>query len=146
MMPLEWSVAAMILAAAGSLIFSTLTYSLRDMSRARLADYLARRRRSHLLEPTIEHLNELIFVTAVARMLANTLIALSSVWICQATLREFAIRDVAIFFLAAFVTLFFSVAFPQAITRYAGDSFLAASIGRMHLLRLVFKPLTGVIT
>lgn len=143
-MPLEWGVAAMIVAAAGSLIFSTLTYSLRDMSRARLADHLARRRRSHLLEPTIGHLNELIFVSAVARMLANTLIALSSVWICQATLRKFAIRDVAIFFLAAIVTLFFSVAFPQAITRYAGDSFLAASVGALHLLRIVFKPLSAI--
>ena len=145
MMPAEWGVAAMIVATAGSLIFSTLTYSLRDMSRARLANYLERRRRSHLLEPTIEHLNELIFVTAVARMLSNTLIALASVWICQATLRELAVRDVAIFFLAAVVTLFFSVAFPQAITRYAGDSFLAASIGALHALRLVFMPLTAVL-
>jgi putative hemolysin len=145
MMPVEWGVAAMVVAAAGSLIFSSLTYSLRDMSRARLADYLERRRRSHLLEPTIEHLNELIFVTAVARMLANTLIALSAVWICQATLRALAIRDVAIFFLAALVTLFFSVAFPQAITRYAGDSFIAASVGALHLLRLVFRPLTAVL-
>jgi len=145
MMPAQWGVAAMIVAAAGSLIFSTLTYSLRDMSRARLAYFLQRRRRSHLLEPTIEHLNELIFVTAVARMLANTLIALASVWICQATMPELALRDVAIFFLAAFVTLFFSVAFPQAITRYSGDSFLAASIRALHLLRLVFRPLTAVL-
>jgi putative hemolysin len=144
-MPAQWGVAAMIVAAAGSLIFSTLTYSLRDMSRARLAYFLQRRRRSHLLEPTIEHLNELIFVTAVARMLANTLIALASVWICQATMPELALRDVAIFFLAAFVTLFFSVAFPQAITRYSGDSFLAASIRALHLLRLVFRPLTAVL-
>lgn len=144
-MPVEWGVAAMLVAAAGSLIFSTLTYSLRDMSRARLADYLERRHRSHLLEPTIEHLNELIFVTAVARMLANTLVALSAVWICQATLKALAIRDVAIFFFAALVTLFFSVAFPQAITRYAGDSFLASSVGALHLLRLVFKPLTAVL-
>lgn len=144
-MPAQWGVAAMIVAAAGSLIFSTLTYSLRDMSRARLAYFLQRRRRSHLLEPTIEHLNELIFVTAVARMLANTLIALASVWICQATMPELALRDVAIFFLAAIVTLFFSVAFPQAITRYAGDSFLAASIRPLHLLRLVFRPLTAIL-
>jgi hypothetical protein len=85
-MPVQWGVAAMLLAAAGSLIFSTLTYSLRDLSRTRLADYLARRRRSHLLEPTLLHLNELIFVTAVARMLANTLIVLASVWICQTAL------------------------------------------------------------
>lgn len=144
-MPVAWSVAAIVVAAAGSLFFSTLTYSLREMSRTRLADYLARRRRSHLLEPTIGHLNELIFATAVARMLSNTLIALASVWICQATLREIAMRDVAIFFLAAAVTLVFSVAFPQAITRYAGDSFLASSIGALHLLRLVFKPLTAVL-
>ena len=33
-MPVEWGVVAMVVAAAGSLIFSSLTYSLRDMSRA----------------------------------------------------------------------------------------------------------------
>ena len=39
-MPLPYAVFTLFLAAAGSLVFSTLTYSLRDLSRVRLSDYL----------------------------------------------------------------------------------------------------------
>lgn len=143
-MPLAWALVAMCVAAVGTLIFSTLTYSLRDLSRARLADYLERHRRVALLDPTIEHLNELIFVTAVGRMLANTLIALASVWACQATIREMVSRDIAIFFLASAVTLVFSVALPQAITRYAGVAVVGATARPLHLMRLLFKPIAWV--
>ena len=86
-MPLAWAVAAICVGAVGSLIFSTLTYSLRNLSRARLADYLERHRRSHLLDPTVEHLDDLIFVTAVGRLLANTLVVLASVWVNLAKIR-----------------------------------------------------------
>jgi putative hemolysin len=135
----------MVFAAAGTLVFSTLTYALRDVSRARLADYLQRHHRSHLLDPTIEHINDLVFVTAVCRLLANTLIALASVWICQDVLSGgMVVRDLAIFSLAAVVTLFFSVALPQAITHYAGDAVIGASAGVLHLMRLIFKPITSV--
>ncbi|HSU68689.1 MAG TPA: hypothetical protein VLJ39_17540, partial [Tepidisphaeraceae bacterium] len=68
-MPLVWAAAAILIAAFGTLVFSTLTYSLRDLSRSRLADYLERHHRSHLLDPTIEHVNELVYVTAVGRLL-----------------------------------------------------------------------------
>ena len=58
-----------------SLFFSTLTYSLRDFSRATL-DRRAReaRQRSNTSSPTVEHASDLIFVTAVGRLLSNILI------------------------------------------------------------------------
>lgn len=143
-MPLGWAMAALFLAAAGTLFFSTLTYALRDISRTRLADYLHRHHRSHRLDATIEHIGELVFVTAVGRLLANTMIVLASVWICQPTIGRTAMRDAAIFALAAIVTLFFSVAIPQAITTYAGDAVVGASAGLLHVLRVVLTPVTWV--
>jgi CBS domain containing-hemolysin-like protein len=144
MMPAAWAVVTMIVAASGSLLFSTLTYSLRDLSRARLADYLERHRRANLLDSIVDHLNELIFVTATVRVLANMLIALASVWLCLPLIRNMAVRDVTIFFLACAITLVFSVALPQAITRYAGDVLVGAAARPLHLMRLLFKPLAWV--
>src|SRR5579859_4393533 len=122
MMPLAWAMAALCIGAAGSLIFSTLTYSLRDLSRARLADYLERHGRAHLIEPVNQRVSDLIFVTAVCRLLANTLVVLASVWICQQAVSGMLLRDSMIFLLAAVVTLIFSVALPHAITLYAGNA------------------------
>lgn len=144
MMPTAWAVATMFIAALGSLIFSTLTYSLRDLSRARLTDYLQRHHHPNLIEPVLEHLNELIFVTATVRVLANTLIALASVWLCLPLIHQMLPRDLVIFFIACAVTLVFSVALPQAITRYAGDVVVGASARPLHWMRLLFKPLAWV--
>ncbi|HEY2585593.1 MAG TPA: hemolysin family protein [Tepidisphaeraceae bacterium] len=144
MMPTAWAVATMFIAAVGSLIFSTLTYSLRDLSRARLSDYLQRHHHPDLIDPIVEHLNELIFVTATVRVLANTLIALASVWLCQPLIHDMAVRDLTIFFIACAVTLVFSVALPQAITRYAGDVVVGASARPLHVMRMIFKPLAWV--
>ena len=144
-MPLQWAAMALIFAAVGTLVFSTLTYALRDLSRTRLADYLDRHDRSRLLDPTIEHLSELVYVTAVGRLLANTLIALSSVWIFQKLIpRGMVVRDVGIFCTAAVVTLVFSVAFPQALTKYAGDSLVGAFIRPLHVMRIAFMPINWV--
>ena len=139
-----WALAALCVAAAGSLIFSTLTYALRDLSRARLTDYLERHRRSHLIEPTIEHQADLVFVTAVLRLLANTMVALSCVWICQQTIYRVVLRDFSIFFLAAFVTLFFSVAFPQALSKHAGNSIVGAAAGILRVIRIAMTPFNWV--
>jgi len=144
-MPLDWAVAVMFLAAAGTLIFSTLTYSLRDLSRTRLADYLLRHSRSHLLEPIVDHLDDLVFVTAVGRLLANTLIALASVWVFQQIVRRGMVtRDLGIFALAAVVTLFFSVALPQALNQYAGDVMVGASASFLLAMRAAFVPVIWV--
>ena len=143
-MPLDWAVAVIFIAAVGTLIFSTLTYALRDISRTRLADFLERHQRSHLLEPVVDHLDDLVFVTAVGRLLANTLVVLASVWIFQQLVRGMVARDLGIFALAAIVTLFFSVALPQALNQYAGDVIVGAAAGFLLIMRVVFVPVLWV--
>jgi len=142
-MSLPYAVFTLFVSAAGSLVFSTLTYSLRDLSRVRLSDYLEKHKRARWLEPITEHTAELVFVTAVLRMLANTLIVLASVWICARITRT-AVRDVAIFCLAALVTLVFSVALPHALAKYAGDALVGASASVLHGLRIALLPIVGI--
>ena len=143
-MPLGWSLAALFLGAIGSLVFSTLTYSLRDISRARLADFLNRHNRQRLTEPTIAHLPELVFATAVARLAANTAIVLSSVWVCQRTIHNFWVRDITIFLLASFVCLVFSVTLPLAITKYGGNEIIGSTVGILNLIRIALTPLNWI--
>lgn len=143
-MPLAWAFAAMCVGAVGSLIFSTLTYALRHLSRARLADYLERHGRTQLLDPTVEHLDDLIFVTAVGRLLANTLVVLASVWVCQHSFASFVVRDLVVFALAAGVTLIFSVALPQAASTYGGNQIVGATAGALHALRYGMFPFLWV--
>jgi CBS domain containing-hemolysin-like protein len=144
MMPLPWALAAMCVGAAASLIFSTLTYSLRELSRARLTDYLQRHHRAHLIDPIVEHQADLVFVTAVWRLLANTLIALATVWVCQQLIRDMLVRDLTIFFVAATITLVISVALPQALTKYAGDKIVGASAGMLMGVRTATKPVNWI--
>lgn len=141
-MPLSGSVVAMLIGAAGTLLFSTLTYSLRDLSRARLSEYLERHRRQHLIDPIVEHRTELVYATAVCRLMVNTLIALAAVWICQQLIPgSMLVRDIVIFLLAMVVTLVFSVALPQALTKYMGDNLVGAFAGSLNFIRLALKPL-----
>ena len=67
----------LIVASVGaSLFFSILSYALRDFSRARLGDYLDVHGKSRLLEPIVEQTHDLIFVTAMGRLVANVVILL----------------------------------------------------------------------
>jgi CBS domain containing-hemolysin-like protein len=143
-MPVIWAVVALVVASVGSLFFSTLTYSLRDLSRTRLADYFEKHHRPHLLSAILDHEDDHVFVTAVLRLLANTLIVLASVWICQGTIVNMVVRDIAVFALASVVTLFFSVALPQALNEYAGDIWVGASARFLCLLRAAFTPVLWV--
>ena len=128
---------AVALSAAGSLVFSTLTYSLRDLSRVRLGDYLTRRGRQRWLEPTLRHSSDLILVTAVGRMLANTAILVFVMVLCDRYFTRPAARYGGTAFIASVLTLFSSVALPHALARHAGDAIVSAFVGPLHALRWV---------
>jgi len=72
-------VAGIIAAALLSLYFSSLTYALRNFSRARLEDLLSVRGKLESLEGVVDYRADLVFVTAFVRMLANILIVVASV-------------------------------------------------------------------
>lgn len=133
---------AIVLAAALSLWFSTLTYSLRDFSRARLEEYLDRRGKLDYLEPTIEHANELIFATAVWRMLANLAILMCLLSLFQRLLRQPLAEYGSAAAVTAVLTLLVSVAIPTALAKHAASTIVGAFVGPVHLLRWLMTPVT----
>ena len=141
-MPAHLIVLFIALSAVGSLIFSTLTYSLREMSRVRLADFLQRRGLAKWVEPTVQHQADLVFVTAVFRLLFNTAIVLTSLWWAERVTQTTAARYAVAALVATFVTLFSSVMIPNALTRHSGDAIVGSSVRLLHALRVALMPVT----
>jgi putative hemolysin len=134
--------AGLLVSAGVSLLVSTLTYALRDLSRARLTEFLQRRGRPEMVDPTIGHAPDLIFVTAVGRLFANILILLLALWLLDATGYRPAARYALAAVVAGVLHLFFSVAIPNALAQHAGDAIVASQVGFLHVLRKVLAPLT----
>jgi putative hemolysin len=127
--------------AAGSLVFSALTYSLRDLSRAKLSDLLDRRGANRWIEPTLEAQSDLVFVTAVFRLLFNAAILVCSLLL----LEELGYLGPAGYGLAILigtaVSLVSSVMLPTAVAHHAGDSVVAAMPALLHALWRATWPL-----
>jgi len=136
--------AGLLIAAAAALLSSTLSYALRDLSRARLAETLERRGRSEHFEPTIEHAGDLIFLTAVFRMFANMFILLTALWLLDAARYGTAVQYTLAAVVAGLVSLLVSVAIPNALAKHAGPSIVAAFVVPLHLMRRALSPLTKV--
>ena len=134
--------AGLLLAAAASMLFSTLTYALRDLSRVRLQEFLERRGRSDQLERTVEQAGDLIFVTAVGRMLANIFVLLLALWMLDNTGYRPATRYALAAAITGVVHLLFSVAIPTALAKHAGDAIIATNVRFLHGLRAALSPLT----
>jgi CBS domain containing-hemolysin-like protein len=132
----------LVLSATASLLFSTLTYALRDLSRVRLAEHLERRKRGTYLNPTVEHADDLILVTAVGRMFANIFIVVFALWLFDTTGYRPAARYALAALLSAALHLFCSVALPNAIAKHAGAAIVAACVGFLHGMRTALRPLT----
>lgn len=128
-----------------SLLFATLTYALRDVSRVRLADALGKRGRDELFEPTLEYAGDLSFLTGTARLLCNTLTLLALIEIFRG-LRFTAEPDWLEYLLAVVCSISISVvaslALPRAIANQSGESAIAFFVGPLHTMRRVLKPVT----
>jgi len=133
-----------VCSALASLFFSTISYALRDFSRARLEDCLATYKRSGWLEETIEHQLDLSLVTAVGRLAANMLLFIPPLRLFHQPDRPPWIQYSAAIALASVLGLICSVAVPAAIARYAGESLIALSIRFLHGMRVVLLPLIKV--
>jgi putative hemolysin len=137
-----WTVAGIVVVSLASMVFSTVTYAARDFSRTRLEHYLASYRRSQWLEYTIHHQPELVFVTALGRMLTTILLVLLSLRAFHGWDERVWVQYAAAGVLSAGLSIVFALAIPMALARHAGESILAMSIGLLHGLRLVLLPVT----
>src|SRR5439155_21793192 len=127
---------AIAVAALLSLLFSTLTYSLRDFSRAKLTDELEKRGRTPYLQPTVEHASDLIFVTAVGRLFANILILVGVLQLLHQSGYRLSVQYVLAVAIAGVISLFSSVAIPHATSRHAAEPIIAAFVRFLHGMRL----------
>jgi putative hemolysin len=143
-MSLPLAIFLTVVAATFSLIFSALTYSLRDFSRSRLETALSGRKREAWLEPTVQHAGELAFLTSSLRLLFNLsvlLLALDVVrWYGWPLWLEYTVGAGA----AAVITMLASVIVPHALANHAGEPIIAILVRPLHALRIIFRPLSKI--
>jgi putative hemolysin len=136
-------IASIVASSLLSLLFSTLTFSLRDHSRARLEDCLRSRGRGHWLAVITEFRDDFIFVTATWRLLANMLILTGCLRLFEEAGLSPAARYAMAVAVAAVLCTAFSVALPTALAAYFGESLLTYTVRLMNGLRIAMKPLTA---
>lgn len=129
-------------ACLATLATATWTYSLREVSRVRLAEALAKRDRDDYLDITIERLNDLVLATACGRLIGNTLILLGTLYLFERTGLPTIWQYALACLVAGSLSLLFSVALPHALSRHAADSIVAFNVRALHALRLMMLVLT----
>ncbi|MBC7782310.1 MAG: HlyC/CorC family transporter [Burkholderiales bacterium] len=125
-------------------IFATLTYSLRDYSRAKLESALTARGREQWLDPTLLHSPELAFLTASIRLLCNMVVLLGLLFLVRGRMPEW-LEYVVSASGAAVLTIIASVTIPHALAAAAGETFIAIFVAPLHGLRGLFRPLTKLL-
>src|SRR3954468_4029578 len=107
--------AGILLATLLTLFFSTLAYALRDYSRAKLEEYLARFGRSEMLQRTVDCSRELIFITGVCRVIANVLIVVFCLRLFEDITAAAHNRYLGALITSIVINFLFSVAAPTAL-------------------------------
>lgn len=137
-----WSIVGAVCASVLSMLFSTLTYSLRDYSRPRLHEALEKRGMGSWFDPLLARTNDLIFTTAIGRMFANLLILIFilelSVGVSTSRWAHYLVAVAG----TALISMFCSVAIPHALSRHAGEAIIAGHARFLFLWRGMLAPLT----
>ena len=136
---------AVAVAASISLVFSALNSALRHYSRTTFAEVLGRRNADHWFEPTIDHTDDLIFVSAVMRLLGNLLIWLILFIAFDDAGRSAAYRFDLPLLIGGPIMLIASVALPTLLVRHAAEAMIAVFCPVLHALRFLLRPLTGLL-
>jgi CBS domain containing-hemolysin-like protein len=137
-----WAMAGAFVASALTLLFSTLTYALRDFSRTRLTEALERRNQVDRADQLVEHSNDLIFTTAVGRLFSNLLLLIFILELAHnPTWPKWAHYLLAVL-ATGLIAMFCSVAIPHALSRHAGEAILAGHARFLLFWRSLLSPVT----
>ena len=136
-MILYLTVAGAIVASFLSLLFSSLTYSLRQYSCARLAEYLGKRNRDHWFDPITENTPDLDFLTAVFRQFSNILIWVLVFGAFEQTQYNPLFRYAMTIIVAGVIAIFASITIPHAVAKYAGSELIGYFAPFLSLLRRI---------
>lgn len=142
------AVAVLLIAPLLSLLFSTLTYALRDMSRVRLAEELGRRGRDRYYDSLTRDAHDLSFLTGTARLFCNFLVLLALIDLSR-NLRGTAEADWVEYLVAAMlstmITVVMSLALPRAIAAQAGEEAIAFFAPPLDAFRRAFATATKLL-
>jgi putative hemolysin len=141
-MPLFLTIGGVAIASLLSLFFSSMTYSLREYSRPRLAEFLGRRDSDKWFDSITDHTSDLIFLTAIFRQFSNILI-LVLVFACfEQTYYTPLIRYAMTIIVAGIIAVFLAVTIPHAAARYAAAELVGFFAPVLNGLRVTFFPLS----
>jgi len=138
------TIAGVVLAALLSTFFSSVTYSLREFSRSRFAEYLGRHNLDHWYEPITDHINDLIFITAVGRQFSNLMLWMLTFGAFQQTALGAVLRYGCTIVVAGIMAVFFSVSVPHSAAHYAGADIVGFFAPVLNGLRIAFSPLAKI--
>lgn len=127
-------------ASAGSLIFSSLTYALRDYARPILEEYLDRRKQQDRLDFITANTGDLIFATAAARLACNMAILILILRLVHASGWPLVGQYTASILAAATIMLFCSVTIPHAIAKHSAAPAIAIAAPLLRAMLAVFRP------
>ena len=131
-----------------SLLTSTLTYALRDISKVRLAEALGDRGRDAYYESTIRHAHDLSFLTGAARLFCNFLLLVALIDLAR-HLNADADIDWFEYAVAALISMMIlvvmSLALPRAIASHAGEDVIARFVVPLDAMRRVLAPATKLL-
>jgi CBS domain containing-hemolysin-like protein len=136
---------AVAIAACISLVFSSLNTALRHFSRTAFAEALGRRNADHWFEPTIDHADDLLFVSATMRLVGNLLIWLILFMAFDDPTRGPAYRFGMPVAFGGLVMFIASVALPMLLIRHAAETLIAIFCPILHALRFAFRPLIATL-
>ena len=111
---------------------------------ARLGDWLDVRGKSKLFERIIENTTDLMFVTAMARLVANVLVLLCMLRVFETAERSWYLHYLLATAVAVVITLFCSVAIPHAAAQHASEAIIGTFAGFLLAIRVAFYPVTKV--
>jgi CBS domain containing-hemolysin-like protein len=129
-----------ILSSLASFFFSALNYSLREFSRTRLEEALTKRNKSSWFDRTLADSNELIFTTAVGRMICSLLLLITVLHLFHNSSLAAGWQYLLAVIITALISLNCSVAFPHAISQHAGERVIATFISFIHGWRRMLAP------
>ena len=132
-----------------ALLFSTLSYALRTISRVQLEEALVVRHRTRALEAILRARFDLAFTASVLRLICNSAGIVAIGWYFLTVYNDGRPHPLAVFGWTVLVTvpvmMIFSVAIPQAWAKYAGESLLALTWPILRVAHLILWPLVKVL-
>ena len=138
-----------IVSTLASLLFSTLSYALRTISRVQLEEALVVRRRTRDMEAILSARYDLALTASILRLICNTAGIMAVGTYFLNLFADSPPHPVAVFGWTVLITvpimMIFSVAIPQAWAKYAGEALLARTWPILRLAHLATWPLIRVL-